>query len=259
MHSGRSLVSVTIVTLNEEKNVERAIRSAYWADEVLVVDCGSSDKTVEIASQLGAKVVRRAWEGFGQQKNFAQNEAKHDWVLNIDADEEVSEELKSEILSVLKAHALNTESVKQGYFVPRLAFYMGRWIYHGGWFPNQLIRFANRKSSIWTEPHLHEEWTVRGGVGRLRGKLFHYPFSSVEDQIKKNILYAKQGSLDLLDRGVSSTWAKLIFKPIGKFFETYFLKRGFLDGLPGFIISMNAAYSMFMKFTFLIEKQRALK
>jgi glycosyltransferase involved in cell wall biosynthesis len=248
----RPLLSVTIITLNEEKNLTRTLASVRWADEILVVDAGRTDRTVKIAEEFGAKVLSNPWPGYGKQKNFAQNHSSHDWVLNIDADEVVSDELRDEIRSRLEeiGHGRLTA---QGFSFPRKAFYLGRWIHHGGWYPNYITRLANRRTAQWTEPSVHEELKVSGVVEKLEHPLHHYTFSSIEDQILTNLRYSKQGSLDLAIRHQNPSVLLLIFKPLGKFIESYFIKRGFLDGLPGFIIAVNAAHSMFLKYSFLFE------
>ena len=251
---GRPKVSVTIITLNEEEHILNAIQSVGWADEVIVVDSGSTDKTVEIAQSIGAKVIYNAWKGYGQQKNFAQNSATYDWILNIDADEIVSHELAQEItqtLTQVERGALDA----QGFYFPRKTFYLGRWIRHGGWYPNHLVRLTHRKFSSWTEPHVHEELQVQGKVVGLLEPLHHYAFSSIQEQILTNLRFSRLGSQDLKKMGQKASVARLILKPIGKFLETYLIKRGFLDGLPGFIISVNAAHSMFLKYAYLSEAQ----
>ncbi len=248
----RPPLSVTIITLNEERNLPRAIESVRWADEVVVVDSGSSDRTVEIARELGAKVVHNPWPGYGKQKNFAQRQAAHDWVLNIDADEVVPEDLKKEIEDRLGQMASPGNSPR-GFYFPRKTFYLGRWIRHGGWYPNHLVRLADRRAASWTEPSVHEELRIEGEIGALQNPLHHYTFSSIHEQILTNLRFSKLGYMDLIKKGQRASVTRLILKPFGKFIETYFLKRGFMDGLPGFIISVNAAHSMFLKYAYLIE------
>lgn len=250
----RPPVSVTIITLNEEDKLPRAIESVRWAEEVLVIDSGSTDRTIEIARGLGAKVTENPWPGYGKQKNFAQDHAQHDWVLNIDADEVVPPELAQELQSRLEQVG-NGELQADGFSVPRKTFYLGKWIQHGGWYPNYLIRLANRRSSRWTEPAVHEELKAQGPVVRLKNPLHHYAFSSIQDQIQTNLRFSRLGSQDLKSSGQVGSVPRLVLKPIGKFLETYLAKRGFLDGLPGFIISINAAYSMFLKYAYLTESK----
>ena len=244
-------LSVTIVTLNEEKNLERCISSVRGlADEIIVVDSGSTDRTVKIAEALGAKVFENAWKGYGEQKNFAHLKCSSNWVLNLDADEEVSPALKEEIRQIVQN---NSDNTKIGYSVPRLTWYLGRWIRHGGWYPNRLVRLSQKNSSQWSEPCVHEALIVQGTVGELKSDLLHYPFLTISDQIDTNLRYSKLGTEALRKKGRSFSLLKIIIKPIGKFFETYFIKAGFLDGVPGFIISVNATHSIFLKYANLLE------
>jgi glycosyltransferase involved in cell wall biosynthesis len=246
----RPPVSVTIITLNEEKNLARAISSVRWADEVLVVDSGSTDRTVDIAREMGARVLSNPWPGYGKQKNFAAKNARNDWVLNIDADEEVPAPLAQEI-----SQALESAGETRGFYFPRKTYYLGRWIRHGGWYPNHLIRLADRRAAEWTEPSVHEELKVQGAVRGLENPLHHYTFSNIQDQILTNLNFSRLGFMELRRRGQGPSLFKLVFKPVGKFIETYFIKRGCLDGLPGFIISVNAAHSIFLKYAYLIEAE----
>ncbi|MBC7691863.1 MAG: glycosyltransferase family 2 protein [Methylotenera sp.] len=254
----RPPVSVTIITLNEEKNIVRAVKSVLWADEVLVVDSGSTDRTLELARALGAKVMTNPWPGYGKQKNFAQAQAAHDWILNIDADEEVSPELSQEILAALegvdsKASERAEATTARGFYFPRKTYYLGKWIEHGGWYPNFLTRMANRKFARWSEPAVHEALLVDGPVKKLSLPLLHYTFSNIQDQILTNLKYSQEGYQELLKKGQRPSLIRLLLKPAGKFIETYFIKKGFMDGLAGFIISINAAHSMFLKYAYLIE------
>ncbi len=249
-------LTVTIITLNEEAHISAAIRSVSgWAEEVLVVDSGSKDDTLRIAKELGARVLTNAWKGYGQQKNFAQDQASHDWVLNLDADERATDALKKEIDEQLNPIELKLTSAA-AFAIPRKNFYLGRWIRFGGWYPNRLVRLADRRRARWSEPDVHEVLTVAQGKGRikeLRQPIEHFGFLAIHDQIETNARYSRLGAQLLLKQGRKSSLTKLILKPLGKFIETYLFKRGFLDGLPGFIISVNAAYSMFMKYSYLIE------
>lgn len=245
-------ITVTIIALNEERNIARAIESARFADEVLVIDSGSIDRTTKIAESLGARVINNPWPGYGQQKNFAQDRAAHDWVLNIDADEEIPPELAAEIRRKLEEQAKGEGSAR-GFFFPRKTFYLGQWIRHGGWYPNHLVRLADRRFARWTEPNVHERLEVKGTVAALDQALLHHSFPTIKDQILTNVSFSHLGSQELLRAGHRPSRVRLLVKPVGKFMETYLIKRGFLDGWAGFIISVNAAYSMFMKYAYLLE------
>lgn len=247
-------VSVTIITYNEESNLSRALSSVQWADEVVVVDSGSTDRTKEIAEKfnnVSVRFIHHPWSGYGQQKNFAQKQAKNDWVLNIDADEEVSPELAQEIKEKLNR---NGSEVK-GFSFPRKTYFLGRWIKFGGWYPNYLVRLVDKRHAAWTEPNVHETLKVDGNVGSITSALTHYSFPTIATQIQTNLRFSYLGSRDLIQRNADVSVYQLVTKPIGKFLETYLIKRGFLDGLRGFIISVNAAYSMFLKYAYALESK----
>jgi glycosyltransferase involved in cell wall biosynthesis len=254
----RPPLTVTIITLNEEKNILRALKSVSWAEEILIIDSGSTDRTLELAESVplpsSIRILLNPWPGYGQQKNFAQKQATHDWILNIDADEEVSPQLRLEIETQLEAVNSGTLTA-DGFYFPRKTYYLGKWIRHGGWYPNHLTRIANRRHARWTEPRVHEELQVTGKVLGLKQALHHFGFSSIHDQIITNLNFSRLGSEALKQTGQRHNLRKLVTKPIGKFLETYVLKRGFLDGLPGFIISINASHSMFLKYAYLSEER----
>lgn len=247
-------ISATIITLNEEKNIGRAIDSLKpFVDEIIVVDSGSQDRTLEIAQSKGAKTFNNAWRGYGAQKNFAQQKASHDWVINIDADEAMTPELAEELKREITATSQNGMVIK-GFVVPRKTYYVGKWIAHGGWYPNHLPRVSHKSHSRWTEPAVHEVLEIQGGTKTLVNPILHYTFDSVSEQVERNIRYAQYGAAELQKKACEPSLMRLILKPIGKFLETYLIKQGFRDGMRGLIISVNAAHSMFMKFAFLYEK-----
>ncbi len=244
-------LSATIITLNEEKNIDLVLRSLDFVDEIIVVDSGSTDKTIEIAERHGAKVFNNPFAGFGQQKNFAADHSSHDWVLSIDADEEVTDELKQSIIKTIKNYKEGDSTV---YELNRKTNYCGKWILHGGWYPDRLNRLYKKSDARFTEPEVHEELISKSSLptGRLSGDLNHYSFPTVESQVRVNIKYARLGAKALLKKKNFSRPSLLavFFKPIGKFIECYLIKLGFLDGLSGLIIAINAMYSMFMKYSF---------
>lgn len=240
--TNRPPLSVVIITLNEEHNIARCVKSLAWADEIIVADSNSQDRTQAIARELGAKVVDHQWEGYGQQKNWAATQCKHPWIFYVDADEEVTPALRAEIEAFL------AEGKYQGAAFPRRTWFLGRWIMHGGWYPNVLTRLAHRDHSRWTEPAVHESLEVKGEVYRMKEDLLHYTFRDVGDQVTTNIKFARLGAKVANQRGERGSLFRMIIKPITKFLETYVWKMGFLDGVPGFVISVNAAHSQFMKY-----------
>ena len=216
-----------------------------------MVDCGSSDRTVEIAQSEGARIIHHEWEGYGQQKNFAQAQTRNLWVLNIDADERVSAEMKTKLEEILRS-----DPRADGYEFPRKNYYGNRWIRYGGWYPNYLIRLVRKDRARWTEPRVHEALTVTGTVQRVETPLHHDSFGGVHDQVLTNVRFSKLGMEELQAKGIRGGLLWLILKPCWKFLNVYFLQQGFRDGLPGFVIAVNAAHSMFMKYAALLEVRR---
>ncbi len=243
-------LSLVVITLNEESKIERCLKSVPFASELVVVDSFSQDKTVEVAQKCGARVVQEKWRGFGPQKAFATEIATHDWVLSLDADEALSPELAQEIYE--KFSRLNPQA---GYRLPRLSYHLGRWIRHGGWYPDYQMRLFNKKHSQWNTEPLHEKVVVQK-VETLKNNLLHWVFSGISDQVKTNDRYSTLGAEQVIKSGKKFSYAKLLLKPFSKFVETYFWKLGFLDGLPGFIISIGAAYSMFLRWAKIWEMTR---
>jgi glycosyltransferase involved in cell wall biosynthesis len=250
-------ISACIITFNEEKNIAEAIKSVGWADEILVIDSGSTDKTTEIAESFGAKVISQDWLGFSLQKQFAVNNATYDWIFSLDADEVVSENLRAEILSfkLLKENAL-----ADGYKIPRLSFYMNRPIKHGGWYPDWQIRFFNRNKAEWKNALVHESVEVSGEIRKLSGDILHY---SIENAAYHHRLigerYAPLAAEQMYKNGRKTSKLKIATVGFTTFFKTYFLNLGFLDGFPGFCIARFAAHHSFLKHLLLWELQHSKK
>ena len=250
---GRPLVSLAIICLDEAENIERCIRSVPFADEVVVVDSGSKDATVEIATRLGARVLREKWLGFRDTKQLAVEKCSHDWIISLDADEALSGDAATEVAALLASPALEQND---GYEFPRLTWNLGRWIRHGGWYPDRQLRLFNRKRASWKGgDHVHER-VEAARVARLQHEIHHWPFPTHAEQVATNNRYSGLGARELATKGTRFSVVKLAFKPWSKFMETYFIKRGFLDGLPGFVISVGAAYSVFLKWVKLWEIER---
>lgn len=235
-------ISLVIIAFNEERNIERCIKSVPFARQIIVVDSFSKDQTSEKAKALGAKVFQKEFLGFREQKNYALSLASESWILSLDADEALSVELAEEISNVLK-----NPSEFDAYKMPRLSFHLGRWIKHGGWYPDYQTRLFKKSAAKWSGGEIHEYVEVKGKVGVLKNNLQHFVFENIFDQIKTNNKYSSHGAIQLFKTDKSFSLLKLVFKPFGKFFECYFWKLGFLDGAAGFIIALAAAQSMFLK------------
>lgn len=241
-------VSVVVITKNEEKDIKDCLLSASFASDILVVDSGSTDKTVEIATNLGARVLHREWDGFGPQKNWAVTQALNDWVLCLDADERVSKELLQELLQGFSN--LNAQTL---YKIPRVSLYLGQWIWHGGWFPDFQGRLFNRHYFQWDFEPIHEKVLGSGPQKPLSSPIEHHVFESVTDHLQTNLRYSKLLSKKDDQSGRLFFKFLLVYKPFVKFIECYFLKQGFRDGWAGFIIAINAAHSIFMRLCFRYE------
>lgn len=236
-------ISATIITFNEERNLSRVIESLRCCDEILVLDSGSNDRTVEIAANLGARVEEASWHGYAAQKNIAAELASHDWILSLDADESVSEALEAEIWHIKK---VGPEF--DGYTVPRLAQYLGRWILHGGWYPDRKIRLFDRRKAKWVGDFVHESVQVEGSVGHLKSNLLHFTCSSLSEHLKTMDSYTTLAAQEIAARDTRVGLSRLLFDPPWTFFRTYLLRLGFLDGMEGLSIAYMAALYNFVKY-----------
>ncbi len=236
-------ISATIITCNEERNIARAIESLRCADEIIVVDSGSTDRTVELARKLGVRVVESAWPGYANQKNFAADQAVHDWILSIDADESLSEALEAEIWKVKKSGPYF-----DAYTMPRLARYLGRWIRHSGWYPDRKVRLYHRGKARWEGEYVHESVVATGTVGHLESNLLHFTCDSLSEHLRTMDRYTTLAAEQLIEAKYTVTWGKLIFQPPWTFFHAYFVKLGFLDGVEGLAIANMAALYNFLKY-----------
>lgn len=236
-------ISAAIVTLNEERNIARAIESLRCVEEILIVDCGSTDRTREIAARLGARVIEEPWRGYASQKNFASQQAAHPWILSLDADEMLSEELEADIL------ALKKEGPRcDAYSMPRMAQYLGRWIQHGGWYPDRKVRLFRRDHASWTGEYVHESVHVTGTTGQLDGKLLHFTCDSLSAHLRTLDRYTTLAAEQLKARHASVPLRRLIFDPLWTFIRTYIVRLGFLDGLQGLVIAWMAMLYTFLKY-----------
>ena len=237
-------ITATIITLNEERNIARAIESLRCCDEILILDSGSTDRTVELAQKLGARVIEAGWRGYAGQKNWAAEQAKHDWILSLDADEALSEALEAEIWNVKK-----NGPEYDGYTMPRLARYLGRWILHSGWYPDRKVRLYHRTKAKWVGDVVHESVHVRGRVGHLETNILHFTCDSLSEHLRTLDRYTTLAAQDMVERQAKIGLWRLIVDPPWTFIKTYFFQRGFLDGLEGLIIAYMAAFYTFLKYS----------
>ena len=246
-------ISACIIAFNEEKNIAAAVESVAWADEILLVDSESTDRTREIAESMGAKIIIQKWLGFSRQKQLAVDYASHDWIFSLDADERVSAKLRFEIKNL---KSLAETDLADGYDIARLSFYMNRPIRHGGWYPNRQLRFFNRKKGFWKDVLIHESVQMREGarVEKLGGDILHY---SIENAAHHHKIigerYAPLAAKQMFERGRQTTAFKIMTAGLTTFLQTYILKLGILDGLAGFCIARFAAHHAYLKHLLLRE------
>jgi len=238
-----SEISVIIITYNEQRNIRRCLSSIDWADEILVVDSGSTDDTKKIASEFTQKVLDINWEGFGKAKDFARNRASYQWTLSLDADEVVTKDLKQEIQRVIES-----EEVFNGYYIPRRSNFLGRWIKHGGWYPDYVLRLFKKDKARFTPSAVHERVETDGEKGYLKNALMHHTDPNFDHYLGKLNRYTSLAAEELFRKGKRAKVSDVIFRPLAVFLKMYFVKRGFLDGFLGFILAVSSAFHVFSKY-----------
>lgn len=247
-------ISFCVITLNVEKHLARALKSAQGvADEIIVVDCGSTDRTLEIGREHGAKIFYRAWTNFSDQRNFAVAHANYEWIYTLDADEELSEELRNSLLEWKQQ-----EAKLNAYEMPRLTWYLGGWVRHSGWYPN-LQRRLYRKGAAKYSGIVHETLEFAGAAGYLKGDLLHYTVENFAEHEEKAERYAGLAAQKMFDEGKRSWRAAVWFATPWTFLQNFFLRGGFLDGHRGALIAQMAARSVRLKFGKLGELVREEK
>lgn len=253
--TARPKVSVCVTTFNEEQNIRRCLDSVRWCDEIVVVDSFSADRTVEICKEYTERVYQHEWLGYIGQKNLIRRMATHEWILFIDADEEVSPDLREEILNEL---ATNGGSVA-GYQFPRMVNYLGRWIRHGEWYPDVKLRLflKDRGCSGGTEPH--DQVFVTGEVKTLRGKLHHYTYTDIHDHLETMNRFSSITAQEKFRLNSRFSWIDFLARPPFRFFKAYVIRRGFLDGRRGFLIALVSAFGVCMKYAKLWELENGKK
>ncbi|MCG5260102.1 glycosyltransferase family 2 protein [Cupriavidus gilardii] len=246
-------LSVVIITRNEAHNIQACLESVKWCDEAIIVDCMSADATPAIAREMGARVIQTEdWPGFGPQKNRAVDAATGDWILSIDADERVSPALRDEILAAIASDSAD------GYEMPRLSQFCGRFIRHGGWYPDYVTRLFRRGRGRFSEALVHESLIVQGRLGRLREPLTHYSYRDYSDVLRKIDSYSSAGARQAFSRGQRSTPLAAAGHGLWAFLRTWLLRRSILDGAEGFgvaLMNAQASYYKYLKLWYLGRQQ----
>ncbi|MCY3845384.1 MAG: glycosyltransferase family 2 protein, partial [Acidobacteria bacterium] len=244
--------SVIVITRDEARNVGGALDSVHWADEIVVVDSGSTDDTVAIARRHTDRVVTHTWNGYGAQKNFAAGLAAHDWVFSLDADERVTPALGQEIRALLAAGP-----TRQGYRIPRVTRYLGRWIRSTDWYPDRQLRLYDRRTGRWNDRRVHESVAVDGAVGRLQGELEHHAYRDISHHLRTIDRYSTLAADQMHAEGRRVRWMELVARPPLAFLRNYLARLGVRDGAPGLIVSILNSYYVFLKHAKRWEQQRA--
>ncbi len=247
-------VSATVIAFNEEGKIADCLKSLSFANEIVVVDSHSEDRTREIAAELGAKVIERDWPGGHiEQKNFALSCAESEWVISLDADERISEKLEKEILRVLENPRAD------GYSIPRKVFYINRWIKHCGWYPAPKVRLVKKTKSRWGGVNPHDALIVDGKVEKLSGDIYHLSFDSIYDHFKTIDGFTRIGAVEALKAGKRARFTDITLRPLFTFVKMYFIKLGFMDGVPGLIICVLSAFHTYTKYDRLFSAMEARK
>ncbi len=241
-------LTVTVITKNEAANIAGALQSVAWADEIVVVDCGSTDDTVTIARRFTDRVIVEPWPGYAAQKNFAAVQATHDWILSLDADERVSEPLGAEIRTLMadppQAH---------GYRIPRVTFHLGRWLRSTDWYPDFQLRLYDRRQGRWVGHYVHESVSIVGRVAALRGEIEHFAYRNISHHMQTMDRYTTLAARQMYEEGRRAGLIDLLVRPRLAFARNYLLKGGFRDGTVGLIVSVMNAHYVGLKFAKLWE------
>lgn len=248
------MISAIVITKNEEANIARCLQSVQWADEIVVVDAESTDRTAEIARSLKAKVIVRPWEGFAKQKEFAFLQASHEWIFSIDADEEVTDALKKEILATAAL-----PDAKNGYEIPRKSFFLGKWIRYGGWYPGYQMRLFKASEARMNHRPVHEGFIVDSGKGRLNADLNHFTYNSLHQYIEKMNDYSSLDVLNKLSSGRIVRWYHFLLNPLSVFLRMFVSLKGWKDGMEGFLLAYYSAVHALAIFAKCWEYQFAQK
>jgi glycosyltransferase involved in cell wall biosynthesis len=237
---------------NEEHNIEDVLQSVSWADEIMVVDSFSTDRTVEIARKYTDFILEREYDYPAKQKNWAIPQASHQWILLLDADERATPELKEEIQNILKKEAIEQDC----FWIHRKNYFMGKEVKHGGWQRDKVIRLFKRDVCRYDDKHVHEEIVATEKIGKLKHRLIHNTFKDTNHYLEKIHRYAKWSAEDAASKVKSPNLYHFLIKPAYRFFKQYIIDRGFLDGKVGFVVCGLGAYGVFLRYVKLLERCR---
>lgn len=246
------MISVSIITKNEEKNIEACLQSVQWADEIIVVDSGSTDRTLEICESYHCQIIETPWLGFGKTKQIGVNAASHNWVLSLDADERVSDELREHIVSLVSSTSY------QAFHIKRNSYYLGKQIKYSGWQTDCPLRLFDKRYGNFDDATVHESVSLTSGQkSQIESTISHYPFPDIDTHIKKINHYSRLGAQALFDQGKNTSLIYALFSGLIKFIKTYVIKLGFLDGARGFVLALLSGFNSTLKYLKLWSLRRA--
>ncbi len=259
MPTTRQPLSVAIITLNAASQLEACLQSARFADEIVVIDSGSTDGTQALAERHGARVIQQDWLGFGPQKQFAVEAACHDWVLCLDADERVTPALRTAIESALEIgqNSASTAAAPHAYRFPRCNRFLGRYLKHGEGYPDWSLRLFDRRHARWSDDAVHEKVVCDGPTGTLAGDLLHDSAESLSSYLTKQNRYTSLAADMALAAGNRSSLGRVALSPLVRFIKFYFIRQGFRDGLPGFVHIAIGCFNSMIKYAKMLERQNA--
>jgi (heptosyl)LPS beta-1,4-glucosyltransferase len=244
-----SALAAIVITKNEEQNIRRCLDTVRWADEIIVVDANSTDRTVEIAKEYTGKVYIRPWDGYGAAKNFGLTQCASEWVFWLDADERVTPELRAEV----EQSIASADGTIAAMSMPRKANFLGHWIRHCGWYPGRVTRVFRRSAGKFTTANVHERLEIDGKILALHEDLLHYTDPTLTVYFEKLNKYTSLAAKDLVESKRRFTWLRLVINPCWVFIRMYIVKLGFLDGIPGLILCALSASHVFAKYAKLWE------
>ncbi|MBT3175220.1 MAG: glycosyltransferase family 2 protein [Lentimicrobiaceae bacterium] len=236
------MITVSIITKNEEDNIEKCLESIKWADEIIIVDSGSTDNTIDICKKYNCKIITTKWLGFGKTKQIGVNASRNNWILSVDADEIITENLKHDILNKI------TSTTYSGFHIKRISYYLNKRINYSSWQTDHPLRLFNKKYGNFNNKNVHESVDIIGEVSHIRSHLKHYPFPNIKTHIIKINLYSELGAQNLYDENKTTSLLYALASGWIKFFKMYMLKRGFLDGKEGLILALLSGFSSTLKY-----------
>ncbi len=252
--STKPTVSAFIVCCNEEEQIRRCLESLVWCDEIVIIDSGSTDRTLDICREFTKTIFQRPWPGFVAQKRFGLEQCSSDWVLNIDADEVVTPELQKQIVE-----ALGSDSVTCGYELSRIVFFLGQFWRKGGWYPEYRLRLCKRDKTTWGGEDPHEKALVDGPTKRLNGELLHFTYRDFSNQIRTLNSFSQTSAESMWKRGERASLGKILLNPLARFFKFYLFKKGYREGIRGLFVALIEMFSVFLKYVKLWEKELTQK